>query len=149
MTLNFKAYNFNTKQSEGNTLIFDIVRKKYVRLTPEEWVRQNVIQFLIHEVRVPKGLIAVEKSLIFNGLNKRFDLCVADSSGKMKLLVECKAPSVQLTQQTLMQAAVYQKILEVNYLFISNGMQHLFFQFDDLSKPPSQLPHLPLFEDWI
>lgn len=126
MQLNFKHYNFTIKNANGNALIFDIIRKKYVSLTPEEWVRQHVIRYLIEEKGYSAGLIAVEKALKYNGLSKRFDLYVANSDGSPHILVECKAPHVNLTEATLKQAGIYQKELNANYVFITNGLQHLF-----------------------
>ena len=148
LKLNFNTYEFNIKAEEGNTLIFDIVRKKYVRLSPEEWVRQHCIHFLIEEIKVPKGLIAVEKELIFNGLKKRFDVCVANQAGKLKLLVECKAPGVKLSENTLQQAAIYQHSLGVNAMFISNGLQHLYYVWDQTSQLFMPQLEWALFPDW-
>lgn len=149
MKLNFKTYNFNTKSEQGNALIFDIIRKKYVRLTPEEWVRQHFIHFLVEEKKVPKGLISVERALVYNGLKKRFDICVSDNSGKMHLLIECKAPHIALSQQTLMQAGVYQKVLNVKFVCISNGMQHLYISLPSSDEKPLLLQDLPEFPEWI
>lgn len=148
LKLNFKTYNFNTKLDQGNALIFDIIRKKYVRLTPEEWVRQHFIHFLIEDIGVPLGLIAVERSLVFNGLKKRFDICVSDRNGVMKLLVECKAPNVKLSKETLMQAGTYQKVLNVNLVGISNGLQHIFIRLEQNGQLPVPLDQLPRFDEW-
>ena len=149
MKLNFKTYNFNTKSEQGNALIFDIIRKKYVRLTPEEWVRQHFIHFLVEEKKVPAGLISVERALLYNGLKKRFDICVSDATGKMHLLIECKAPHIALSQQTLMQAGIYQKVLNVKFVCISNGMQHLYISLPAPDHAPVLLPDLPEYPDWI
>lgn len=148
VSLNFRPYNFNTKTHEGNTLIFDIIRKKYVRLTPEEWVRQNTIHFLIEELGVPSGLISVERSLSFNGLQKRFDICCAANSGAMKLLVECKAPSVEITQKAIYQAAVYQKVLNTRLLMLTNGINHFYFHSQEEGKAPVRVPNLPPYSQW-
>ncbi len=128
MQLNFKPCNFTIKNDNGNALIFDIIRNKYVLLTPEEWVRQHVIRFLTDEKGYGKGLIAVEKSLKFNNLTKRFDVYVADRNGNPYILVECKAPHVKLTNATLQQAGIYQKELKAKYVFITNGLQHIFLE---------------------
>lgn len=130
MQLNFKHYNFTIKNANGNALIFDIIRKKYVSLTPEEWVRQHVIRYLIEEKGYSAGLIAVEKSLKYNGLNKRFDLYVANNDGSPHILIECKAPHVKLTELTIKQAGIYQKQLNANFVFITNGLQHLFMALE-------------------
>jgi hypothetical protein len=149
LKLNFKTYNFTIKEEEGNALIFDIIRKKYVRLSPEEWVRQHFIHYLNQDLGVPNGLISVERSLIYNGRTKRFDICVADATGAMTLLVECKAPHIKLTKETLMQAGIYQKVLNVRYVAISNGMQHIFMKLEKNLTAPVQLPELPHFREWI
>lgn len=145
LNINFKAYNFNTKKEEGNALIFDIIRKKYVRITPEEWVRQHVIWYLIEEKGYPKGLISVEKALIYNGLPKRFDICVADSRGNMVLLVECKSPNVKVTQETIKQAGIYQKTLGIEYIFISNGLVNVFMKLNRQTSVFEFIPELPEF----
>lgn len=130
MQLNFKHYNFTIKNANGNALIFDIIRKKYVSLTPEEWVRQHVIRYLIEEKGYSAGLIAVEKSLKYNGLSKRFDLYVANNDGSPHILIECKAPHVKLSEATVKQAGIYQKQLNANFVFITNGLQHLFMALE-------------------
>lgn len=100
-------------------------------LTPEEWVRQHVIHYLVHDKGYGAGLIAVEKSLVYNGLSRRFDLCVADSNGAPYILVECKAPDVKLSAATLQQTGMYLKTLGAPYAFITNGLQHVFLAFSD------------------
>jgi predicted type IV restriction endonuclease len=149
LKINFKAYNFNTKKEEGNALIFDIIRKKYVRLTPEEWVRQHVIMYLIEEKGFPKGLISVEKSLKYNGLTKRFDICVAARTGEMILLVECKSPNVQISQATIRQAGIYQKTLGVNYILISNGLVNVYMNLKRESNAFEFIPELPHYSELI
>lgn len=148
LKLNFKTYNFTIKEEQGNALIFDIIRKKYVRLTPEEWVRQHFIHYLKEDIGVPPGLISVERGLNFNGRQKRFDICVSDRSGTMSLLVECKAPHVPLSKETLMQAGVYHKVLGVTYVVITNGMQHIFMSLEKNATAPVRLAELPHFETW-
>ncbi|MDI1235446.1 MAG: type I restriction enzyme HsdR N-terminal domain-containing protein [bacterium] len=126
MQLNFKDYNFTIKNENGNALIFDIIRKKYVSLTPEEWVRQHVVRHLIEEKGYSAGLIAIEKSLKYNGLHKRFDLYVANNDGSPQILIECKAPNVKLTEATLKQAGIYQKHLKAKFVLLTNGLQHIY-----------------------
>ncbi len=130
MQLNFKAYEFKLKKLNGNTQIFDIIRKKYIALTPEEWVRQHVIQFIIEEKQVGVGLIAVEKSLKFNGLSKRFDIVVSNNNAEPILLVECKAPNIALTQATVQQAGIYLKTIKAKFVMLTNGLQHIFLQLN-------------------
>ena len=149
MKLNFPDYNFTIKQEQGNALIFDIIRKKYVRLSPEEWVRQHVIAWLTSGIGVPEGLISVERAFDFNGLRKRFDVCVAGPDAKMQLLVECKAPGVKLSGETLRQAGIYHRTLGVSRIFLSNGIQHIFMRLDPESGLFVQEPELPPYRDWF
>ena len=103
--LNFPTYSFRLKNSENNTHIFDVVRKKFVVLQPEEWVRQHCIQYLIQEKNYPISLINVEKVILINGLKKRYDIVVFNPNGSLKLVVECKAPKIKISQTTFDQIA--------------------------------------------
>ncbi len=129
-TLNFPVYNFRTRHYEGQLQIFDPVRKKFVALTPEEWVRQHLIQYLSGEKKVPLHMMASERGLSVNRMTKRFDLVVYNLSGKPALIVECKAPTVALSENVFFQIARYNLALKVNYLLVSNGLQHLFGVID-------------------
>ena len=101
--LNFPSYTFRVKNSENRTLIFDVIRKKFLVLTPEEWVRQHVVQFLIQEKKYPLSHINVEKQITLNGLKKRYDVVVFKPNGELHILVECKAPEVSISQMTFME----------------------------------------------
>ena len=105
--LNFPTYSFRLKNSENNTHIFDVIRKKFVVLQPEEWVRQHCVQYLIHEKNYPISLINVEKVVLINGLKKRYDIVVFNPDGSLALVVECKAPKVKITQAAFDQIARY------------------------------------------
>ena len=122
--LNFPAYTFKTRVITGQVQIFDTVRRKYVALTPEEWVRQHLICYLSEEKGVPLHMMAVERGLKLNGLNQRFDLVIFGPSGKPLLIAECKAASVILTQDVFYQIARYNMALKVRYFLISNGITH-------------------------
>lgn len=98
--LNFPEYSFRFKNSENKVSVFDAIRKKFVILTPEEWVRQHVVQFLMTAKSYPKSYINVEKSIQINGLTKRYDAVVFYPNGSIFLAVECKAPEVKITQET-------------------------------------------------
>ena len=111
-------------------MLFDIVRKKYVSLTPEEWVRQHLIHYLIKEKKFPISLIAVEKQLTLNNLTKRTDILVFNSEGLPEIIVECKAPSVKITQHTFDQISRYNLKLNANYLMVSNGLEHFNCKMD-------------------
>lgn len=146
MELNFPTYNFRTQQVGEKTHIFDIVRQKYVVNTPEEWVRQHVIHFLIQERNFPKGLIAVEKGLTLNQRKKRFDLAVWNKKGQPCFLVECKAPKVKITQKTLEQIAQYNMVLRVPYLLVTNGLTHYCCQIDFEQENYWYLADIPFYE---
>lgn len=122
--LNLPTYSFKYRTEQGQKQIFDPVRKKYIALLPEEWVRQNLIQYLIHEKGFPQGLIEVEKGLRINGLPKRADIILNNNRGKALMLVECKAPDVEINQDTFDQIARYNIACRLSYLLISNGLQH-------------------------
>jgi len=124
--LNFPPYSFRLKNSENNTHIFDVIRKKFVVLQPEEWVRQHCIQYLIHDKNYPISLINVEKVVLINGLKKRYDIVVFNSDGSITLIVECKAPKVNISQSSFDQIARYNLTLNAPYLMVTNGLNHYF-----------------------
>ncbi len=129
--LNLPAYEFRLRQQQGKQQIFDVIRKKFVALTPEEWVRQNLIAFLIHHQGYSPGLIAVEMPVKVNGLNQRADVVVYNRQGKPVMIIECKAPSVAVTRAVFDQAARYNMMLKVNYMMVSNGLQHFCARLSD------------------
>jgi hypothetical protein len=120
------------------------VRKKQVKLTPEEWVRQHVIFYLIEYKKASPALIAVEKSLLINGLTRRFDLLVANREGNTKILIECKATDVQLTEETLFQLAQYNSVLTSEYVMITNGLQSLTAQINHATGAIELREDLPI-----
>lgn len=128
--LNFPEYSFRFKNSENRTMVFDETRKKFVVLTPEEWVRIHVVQFLIQDHNYPKGLLNVEKQLKLNNTAKRYDVVVFNSDGSVFMIVECKAPSVNITQQTFDQIARYNLALQSQYLMVTNGIDHYYCKMD-------------------
>ena len=141
--LNFPEYKFKFKSSENNRYIFDVIRKKYVILQPEEWVRQHCIMYLIHEKNYPKSLINIEKKITINGLSKRYDIVVFDSTGKVNILVECKAPTINISQNTFDQIARYNMALKANYLKITNGINHYFCTMNYACKAYNFIKELP------
>lgn len=124
--LNFPTYSFRLKNSENNTHIFDVIRKKFVVLQPEEWVRQHCVQYLIQEKNYPISLINVEKVILINGLKKRYDIVVFNPDGSLAVVVECKAPKVQISQSVFDQIARYNLTLKASYLMVTNGLNHYF-----------------------
>lgn len=128
--LNFPKFSFRFKNSENKVSIFDDIRKKFVILQPEEWVRQHCIQYLIQHKKYPKSLINVEKELKVNNLSKRYDIVVFNSDGSIHLIVECKAPTVNIDQDAFDQVARYNLVLDANYLMITNGLNHYYCRMD-------------------
>lgn len=122
--LNLPEYNFRIKKQEEKFLIFDSQRKRYVSLTPEEWVRQHFIRFLIEEKGFPAAYLAVEKQLNMNGMKKRCDAILYGKDGIPILIIELKAPNVPISQSTFDQVAVYNAKLKVDFFMISNGIEH-------------------------
>lgn len=132
--LNFPSYDFKIKTSGKITQIFDIVRRKYVALTPEEWVRQHFLHYLVNEKKFPRSLLAVEMNIILNKLRKRCDIVGYDNTAKPILIVECKAPGIKISQNTFDQIARYNIALKVKFLAVSNGLEHYFCEIDFLKK---------------
>lgn len=141
--LNFQQYDFRFKNSENKVSIFDEIRKKFIILTPEEWVRQHVVQFLLEEKKYPKSLINVEKVLKVNGLRKRYDAVVFNLNGSIEVLVECKAPKVKITQATFDQIARYNMTMNAKFLMVTNGLNHYFCQMDFENEKYLFLNQLP------
>lgn len=144
--LNLPTYNFKLKSNEKQTLIFDILRKKYFVLTPEEWVRQHIVQYLLHEKKYPSTLIALEKQLLVNNQKKRTDILVFNAMGLPHLIVECKAPHIPITQETFDQIARYNLKLNANYLMVSNGLTHYFCKMDFEKESYVFLAELPAYK---
>nr|WP_239000359.1 type I restriction enzyme HsdR N-terminal domain-containing protein [Hyunsoonleella ulvae] len=128
--MNFPSYRFRFKNSENKVLIFDIIRKKFVVLQPEEWVRQNCIHFLIEDKNYPKSLINVEKELKINDLKKRYDIIVFKPNGDIQLVVECKSPTIAINQKVFDQIARYNLVLNSDYLMVTNGLNHYYCEMD-------------------
>lgn len=143
--LNFPAYTFRFKNSENKVAIFDEVRKKFLVLTPEEWVRQHVVRYLTEERKYPKSYLNVEKIVKINGLTKRYDVVVFQPDGKIFLLVECKAPGVSISQNTFDQIARYNMSLNASYLMVTNGINHYFCRMDYEQEKYHFLQELPEF----
>ncbi|MGR3791408.1 type I restriction enzyme HsdR N-terminal domain-containing protein [Flavobacterium sp. TN-1] len=141
--LNFPSYQFRFKNNENKVSIFDEIRKKFIMLTPEEWVRQNVIRFLLEEKKYPKSCINVEKLIKINDLIKRYDIAVFQPNGSIFLLIECKAPEVKISQQTFDQIARYNLVLNAQYLMVTNGLNHYFCKMDFENEKYIFLHNLP------
>lgn len=143
--LNFPTYSFRFKNSENKRLIFDAIRKKFVVLQPEEWVRQHCIKYLIKEKNYPRSLINVEKELIINNLRKRYDIVVFNADGSLHLIVECKAPTITIDQAAFDQVARYNLELNASFVMVTNGINHYYCQMDFDQKRYQFLKDIPDF----
>ena len=128
--LNLPIAVLKTKLVEGTTQVFDVVRKKYFKLTNEEWVRQHFIHYLNKEKKYPFGLMGVEKMIKYNGLNTRADIVLYNTEGVPNMIVECKASDIKITQDAFNQIARYNFNLRVKYLVVTNGKQHFCCQMN-------------------
>lgn len=144
--INFPEYQFRFKSNENKTLIFDIVRKKFVVLTPEEWVRQHVLHFLISELNYPHSLINIEKQLQLHNTKKRYDIVVYNSDATIHLIVECKAPNIPIDQSVFDQIARYNFSLESSYLMVTNGLEHYYCSIDYQNEHYVFLKELPQYK---
>lgn len=144
--LNLPGYNFRIIKKNEKPFIFDDLRKKFVALTPEEWVRQHFIRFLINVKHYPASLIAIEKQLVINGLKKRCDAVVYSRNAEPLMIIEFKAITVSIAQQTFDQAAVYNSKLKVDYFIISNGLKHYCCRLDKNVLQYNFLDDIPDFD---
>lgn len=143
--LNLPPFEYKVKAEAQRKLIFDVVRKKYVALTPEEWVRQHVINFLITEKNVPPHLIGVEKGINVLGRQRRVDVVVFGREGLPALLVECKAPNVGINPAVYTQAAVYTYGFGIDYIMVTNGIEHHYLHIDKQQQKVGLVQALPAF----
>jgi type I site-specific restriction endonuclease len=149
LQLNLPEYNFRIKKLDEKLLIFDSQRKRYVSLTPEEWVRQHFIRFLIEEKGYPAAYLAVEKQLSLNGMKKRCDAILYNEHALPILIIELKAPNVAITQTTFDQVAVYNAKLKVDFFMISNGIEHYCCKVDTLNSQYKFFPEIPYYSNLI
>ena len=127
--LTAKPYTY-TSVARQRIIVFDEIRKKFILLTPEEWVRQNCVKYLINEQKVPKELINIEKKIRLNNLSKRYDIAVFKPNGDIFLLVECKSPKITIDQKTFNQIAIYNTKLIADFLMITNGLYNYYCSID-------------------
>jgi hypothetical protein len=145
--LNLPQFEYKLKKADGKVWIFDGIRKKFIVLTPEEWVRQHFVNYLIAEKKYPRSLIRVEGGLVYNQLAKRTDIVVFDRQGKPWMVVECKSPALQVSPATLSQASVYNATLQAQFLAVSNGLTHLCARIDWQERSTTLLEDTPPFPD--
>ncbi len=144
--LHLPPFQARLRVNDGQTEIFDEFRKKHLRLTPEEWVRQHLLHYLTGALAYPKARLAVEKSIRLNTLTRRYDAVVFDESGQRPLLlIECKSPEVVINQQVFDQAARYNMVLGVQFFLLSNGLVHCFAFVDHAA---GRYRHFESIPDW-
>lgn len=144
--LNLPAYEYKLKKTEGKIFIYDVIRKKYVFLTPEEWVRQHFINYMIHYLNYPRTLIRVEGGLKFNRLRKRSDIVVFNQTGDPWMVVECKSPGQKINQQTIQQVSVYNHSIKAKYVGVTNGLTHYCCAVNLEEKVIKPLEQFPLYD---
>lgn len=144
--LNLPTCDLKIKNEEGNQFVLDIIRKKYVVLTPEEWVRQHFIHLMVNHLKYPKSLLKIESGLSYFKSSKRSDINLMNSDGSLFLVVECKAPDVKINQKALNQISVYNKELQAQYVALTNGLQHFIWLYDKKKEQYQQLPKFPEFK---
>jgi len=143
--LNFPEYSFRFKNSENKTAAFDEIRKKFIILTPEEWVRLHTVQYLIQHKGYPRTLINVEKQLKLGKMVKRYDIVVYKPNGEIYIIIECKAPKIKITQDTFDQIARYNMQLKADYLMVTNGLDHYYCNMDYSEEKYNFLQELPIY----
>jgi hypothetical protein len=143
ISIDYPSYSFRSRSAEGLNYIFDPFRKRWVLLTPEEWVRQNFLQYIHQTLLYPKSLIAVEKGLQLGELKKRFDILLYNNAQKPFLLVECKASNIKLTSEVLQQALRYNLSIPVPYIVITNGLETYAFKKTETNL--AEIAEIPRF----
>ena len=149
MPLNLPEYPLKVKKNGLRLSVFDRLRKRYVALTPEEWVRQHFVEYLIEEKQFPAALMANEVSLTQNGIKRRCDTLVANREGQPLVIVEYKAPEIEITQQVFDQIVRYDMVLRARYLMVSNGMSHYCCQIDYENNTYSFLNDIPEYAELL
>ena len=149
MELNLPAYDLRTDERNGTSRVYDPIRQKYVRLTPEEWVRQHFVQYLIQELGVPSGLVAIEHGFRVQGHPQRADVIVHDRQGEPLVLVECKAPDTTIRQSAFDQGARYNGVLGAPFLVVTNGQEHYACAIDFEAHTYAFLDDLPEYESLL
>jgi type I site-specific restriction endonuclease len=144
--LSFPDYNFSLVEKKGKMMIFDPARKRLVRLTPEEWVRQHMIRYLHDAYHYPISHMAVERSLVVNRMTKRADILIYDRDLKPSVLVECKAPEVPIRNETFVQVSAYNIACKVPWLMVTNGIIHYMAWVDHAEKKILFTPDIPHYQ---
>lgn len=147
--LNLPEYSFRIIETEKKRMILDTLRRKYVKLTPEEWVRQSFVRYLIQEGNYPPGLIGIEVPAPYNRLKKRVDILIHDRAGHPVMIVECKSYDVPLDEPVFEQIATYNMKFNVPYLVVTNGMRHYACRLTGKGDKPEYLLTIPTYEELL
>ncbi|WP_243517971.1 MULTISPECIES: type I restriction enzyme HsdR N-terminal domain-containing protein [unclassified Candidatus Cardinium] len=145
MPLTLPSFDYKTQKKLDKTYILDLVRKKYVLLTPEEWVRQHILHYLIHYLSYPKGLCCLEKRIYSASGYYRPDIILCDQLGRVQMVVECKAPYITLTNETLGQVIAYHRQLAAAHLLLTNGITHFCWQWDQTLGRFQAINYIPTY----
>ncbi len=147
--LRLPGYAFKVRSAPRGEQIFDPVRKKYVALTPEEWVRQHFLNFLVEHRGCPVSLMKVERGLKFNNMQMRTDILIHDRDGGAIAVVECKAPEVKIDQNAFDQIFRYDRVLKVDFLLLTNGIEHYCCQMDHAKSTRTMINEIPRYEEMV
>jgi hypothetical protein len=147
--LNLPTYFFRLKEDKGKKYIFDEIRRRFVLLTPEEWVRQHLVNFLVKVKNYPRALISVEKGFNLNRNRQRYDLLIYNNLGKPLMIVECKAPGMEINQQVFDQAGRYNNQHKAGYMLITNGIKHFCCSINIENRQYAFLSDIPDFKELI
>ena len=147
--LNLPQYSFKITGDEKSEMIFDPIRKKYVKLTEEEWVRQNFLQYLIRVGKYSPGLIGVEVAFPFNRMKRRIDILIHDRNGNPVMIVECKSPDIAIDDKVFDQIVNYNMEFKVPYIVVTNGLVHYNCKVNHEEKSWEFLNVIPLYEDLL
>jgi len=145
--LNLPPYPFKISDDNGQLTLFDEIRKKHIVITPEEWVRQHFVQYLINQKKYPKTLIKLEGGLRLHGMAKRTDIVVFNKTGDKILMIECKAPAVAISQKVFDQIARYNMTHKIALLAVSNGLQHYYCRIDFENQAYKFIHELPAYDE--
>lgn len=145
--LSLPSFNIQLKKENGVDMVFDQIRKKHIVLTPEEWVRQHFVNYLIAHLGYPRSLINVEQGLRYNSLLKRSDIVVYSRDGNPIMLVECKSVKYQLNKKVVEQALMYNKTIDAQYIIVANGLESACMKIDKVKSNVEFLPRIPEYGD--
>jgi len=141
--LNLPQTNLQLSRKDGEVFVHCLIRRKKIRLTPEEWVRQHFVAFLSNQLSFPISRIAIEKSIQYAGLTKRWDIVVYGADFQPYILVECKAPQIKISRDTLYQALTYHKEMQGKFIVLTNGLTHAYFEVDSENQQLIELEQIP------